>query len=156
MTTRYSFQRAGHGPNYKWSNDHSFVKVSGDDTGGQYCLIEDNLSAEFTLGLHLHRHHAETFYVLDGAIPFHVDGDWMIVGKGDTLHVPPGVPHAVDRPEGGPAKMLMIMQPSGFDGYLAELAKLSDDEFADETFMTALAERFDIFELGGVPERRSE
>jgi quercetin dioxygenase-like cupin family protein len=61
---------------YDWSKDHTFVKVSSSDTGGAFALMEDNLKLEFALGLHLHRQHAETFYVLDGEINFYIDGDW--------------------------------------------------------------------------------
>jgi hypothetical protein len=39
--------------------------------------MEDNLKREFALGLHLHRQHAKTFYILAGTVNFHTDGDWM-------------------------------------------------------------------------------
>ena len=149
---RYRFLPPGGGANYKWSNDHSYVKISAEDTGGVYSLIEDNLAAEFELGLHLHRHNAESFYILDGSIPFYIDGDWMNAPSGAAIHVPPGVEHAVDKP-GSPAKMLMIIQPSGFDQYLAELERCTEADFADEAKMKSLAEKYDIINLGAVPPR---
>lgn len=152
MDKRYSFLLPGEGANYKWSNDHSYVKVSAADTGGTYSLIEDNLTAEFTLGLHLHRHHAESFYIVEGSVPFYLDGDWLEAGPGTTIHVPPGIPHAVDRP-GTNAKMIMVIQPSGFDQYLAELGRCSEADLANELVMNALAEKYDIISLGGVPAR---
>jgi hypothetical protein len=60
---RYTFVPPGGGTNYDWTKDHTFVKVSAADTGGAYTLMEDNLKREFSLGLHLHRQHAETFYI---------------------------------------------------------------------------------------------
>lgn len=154
MPSRYSFVPPGGGPNYDWSADHTFVKVSAADTGGQYTLMEDNLKSQFRLGLHLHRHHAETFYILDGSVDFYVDGDWMTAVTGTCLHVPPGVPHAcVVTPGAEGGRMLMIYQPAGFDGYLAELAELSDADFADKARMAALNEKYDIVELGDVPDR---
>lgn len=154
MTQRFSFLQSGEGPNYAWENDHTFVKAGAADTGGAYTLMEDNLKATFALGLHLHRQHAETFYILEGSVDFFVDGEWMTAVPGTTLHVPPGVPHAcmiTPGHEGG--KMLMIFQPAGFDLYLAELAKFTDEDFADDRRMEALNERFDIIQLGPVPER---
>jgi mannose-6-phosphate isomerase-like protein (cupin superfamily) len=74
---RYRFVSPGGGPNYDWTRDHTFVKVAAADTGGAYALMEDNLKWEFALGLHVHRQHAETFYILDGEVNFHIDGDWM-------------------------------------------------------------------------------
>ena len=154
MTQRFSFLPAGGGIDYDWANDHTFVKVGVGETGGAYTLMEDNLKASFALGLHVHRQHAETFYILEGSVDFYVDGDWLTAEAGSTLHIPPGVPHAcLVTPGHDGGRMLMIFQPGGFDLYLAELAKLSDADFADETKMTALNERFDIIQLGPVPER---
>ena len=107
----------GGGPNYDWTRDHTFVKVAAADTGGAYALMEDNLKREFALGLHLHRQHAETFYILDGVVNFHIDGDWMAAEPGACVHIPPGVPHALDLPTGGTARCLMIFQPAGYDRF---------------------------------------
>lgn len=154
MTERYSFVPPRGGENYDWSADHTFVKVSAKDTGGMYTLMEDNLKHNFRLGLHLHKFHAETFYVLSGKIDFYVDDDWITATEGACLHIPPGIPHACTLSEGtSDARMLMIYQPSGFDQYLAELNKLTEADFADEAKMTALNERYDIINLGDVPDR---
>jgi mannose-6-phosphate isomerase-like protein (cupin superfamily) len=96
---RYRFVPPGGGPDYDWTRDHTTVKVAAADTGGAYALMEDNLKREFALGLHLHRHHAETFYILDGVVNFHIDGDWMAAEPGACVHIPPGVPHALDLPD---------------------------------------------------------
>ena len=150
---RYTFVPPAGGTDYDWSADYTFVKVSAEDTGGMYTLMEDNLKVGFTLGLHLHRCHAETFYILEGTINFYVDGDWMVAEPGSCVHVPPGVPHAVNLPEGRTGRMLMIYQPSGFDQYLAELGGMSDADFQDQPRMDALNEKYDIVNLGDVPAR---
>ena len=154
MTKRYSVVPPGGGVNYDWEADHTFVKVSAADTGGQYTLMEDNLKAHFALGLHMHRYHAETFYVLEGEIEFHVDGDWVTAGPGTCLHIPPGVPHACKVADGQDgARMLMIYQPSGFDQFLAEMGTMTEADFADQAKMDALNEKYDIVPLGDVPGR---
>lgn len=151
---RYSLVLPGGGQDYDWSADHAFVKVSAADTGGQYTLMEDNLKANFRLGLHMHRHHAETFYILDGSVEFFVDGDWMIAESGACLHIPPGIKHACVLTEGcSAARMLMIFQPSGFDQFLAELARMTDADFEDGAGMKALEEKYDIINIGPVPNR---
>jgi quercetin dioxygenase-like cupin family protein len=150
---RYRFVPPGGGVNYDWARDHTFVKVAADDTGGAYALMEDNLKREFALGLHLHRQHAETFYILDGTVNFYIDGDWMPAAPGACVHIPPGLPHALDLPPGGIARCLMIFQPAGFDQFLAALTKLNAAQLADEVLMAALNEKYDIINLGGVPPR---
>lgn len=147
----YSVRLPGEGPSFDWENDRPVVKVTGDETGGAYTLIEDNLKPGFALGLHRHDRHAETFYVLEGTLDFHLDGDWIEAGPGTTIHVPPGLPHACRVAGGARAKMLMIMQPSGFDGFLEELAALTPAELADESRMAALNAAHDIVPMGPVP-----
>lgn len=151
MSKRYAKLGPGEGPNYDWENDHTFVKVSGQDTGGAYTLMEDNLKASFALGLHRHDSHAETFYFLEGTVDFYVDGAWHRCIPGTTMHVPPGVPHACRVADGAPARMLMIFQPSGFDEFLAELATMDEADFADEAKMAELNARYDIVPMGPVP-----
>src|SRR5262249_62394129 len=50
-----------------------------------------------------------------------------------SIHIPPGIPHAVTLADGAPARMLMIFQPAGFDRYLAELAGMTAAELADRS-----------------------
>jgi hypothetical protein len=138
---RYSLVPPGGGTSYDWTQDHTFVKVSSADTGGAFMLMEDNLKREFALGL------------LEGNVDFYIDGDWMSATPATTVHIPPGIPHAVILPGGQTGKMLMIFQPSGFDQYLAELARMTEQDFADKERMRQLDERFDIIALGGVPPR---
>ena len=141
----------GEGKNYNWENDHTFVKVGAEHTDGAYTLMEDNLKASFALGLHKHDTHAETFYFLEGTVDFYLDGEWIKATPGTSIHVPPDVPHACRVANDQPAKMLMIYQPSGFDGFLAEMAKMTDADFADEAKINALNAKYDIVPLGPVP-----
>ena len=154
MAKRYTFIPPGEGTSYNWENDHIFVKVAASETGSAYTVVEDNLKSTFELGLHLHRYHAETFYILEGSVDFYVDGEWMSAKTGACLHIPPGVPHAVkvsDRVEN--ARMLMIFQPSGFDGFLAELARMSEADISDETVMAVLQDKYDIVQIGPLPNK---
>ena len=154
MASRYVFHQPGGGDSHEWENDHIFIKVGSADTGYAYTLVEDNLKTTFSLGLHLHRHHAETFYILQGSLEFFIDGDWMTAGPGACIHIPPGIPHACKVSDGSPsAKMLMIFQPSGFDLFLSELAKLGPEDLANEETIAALQEKYDIVQLGPLPER---
>lgn len=153
MTKRFTHVPPGKGNNYHWANDHTFIKISAADTGGAYTLVEDNMKATFQLGLHIHRQHAETFYILEGSMDFRIDGEWVIATPGTVLHIPPGVPHGTKISAGSDgARMLMIMQPSGFDGFMEELSGLTDADMADADLMTEISERHDIFQIGPLPD----
>ena len=63
----------------------------------------------------------------------------MTATTGTCVHIPPGFPHACILAHGETAgRMLMIYQPSGFDGYLAELAKMNEANFANKQKMADL------------------
>ena len=150
---RYAFVPPGGGPEYDWSRDRTFVKVSGEDSSGAFALMEDNLKLEFSLGLHVHRQHAETFYILEGNVDFYIDGDWSTATPGTTVHIPPGIPHALVLQDGQTGKLLMIFQPAGFDGFLAEMSQLTPEQLADDALTAALSEKYDLIHLGDVPPR---
>ncbi len=153
---RYRFLPPGEGSNYAWSRDHTFVKLAPDDSNGAFALMEDNLKARNSRSaLHLHREQRrKPFYILEGVVNFYLDGDWLTAEPGACVHIPPDVPHALDLPGCGTARLLMIFQPAGFDQFLAELARLSDAQLADEKLMAELNEKYDIINLGDVPPRR--
>ena len=151
MTNEFRILSPGEGTSYDWENDHTFVKVSSEDTNGAYTLMEDNLKASFALGLHRHDHHAETFYFLEGEVDFFIGDEWKKAKPGTTIHVPPGVPHACKVANSKPARMLMIFQPSGFDEFLAELGKMKPEDFEDQGKMDALNKKYDIIPMGPVP-----
>ena len=75
---------------------------------------------------------------------FEFDDAVVEAEPGTTLNVPPGIWHQVSSPRG--ARLLTIFSPGGFDAYLEELAVLSEGQYGDAAFMTALSQRYDIFE----------
>lgn len=156
MAKEYSFVPENSGVNYEWESDHTFVKVSAEDTNGHYTLMEDNLKATFALGLHRHDTHAETFYILEGCLDFYVDGDWIVASKGSCLHIPPTVTHACTLTKGyKDARMLMIFQPAGFDLFLKELSEMSDKDINNPQKIEKLSLKYDIINLGDMPERNA-
>ncbi len=64
---------------------------------------------------HVHHHHTESFYVLDGELTLTVGDRELRAGAGSWIRVPPDVPHAVT----GPARHLNLHAPScGFGAFL--------------------------------------
>ncbi len=55
MAKSYSYIPPKGDVNYNWSANHTFIKITSDDTGEQYAVMEDNLKSNFSLGLHFHR-----------------------------------------------------------------------------------------------------
>jgi quercetin 2,3-dioxygenase len=127
---------AGQGREFAWKSDDAFVKLSSEDSGGMFSLIEDNLTTEFRLARHVHREHAETFVMISGKVEFMLDDSTVVLSAGDTLHIPPGEPHAVRCLE--PAKMLTLYQPAGLEKLFAAYAAMTSEEMADQEKIRAV------------------
>ncbi len=147
---------AGEGPAYWFLNALSIVKVSSEQTGGTFALVEDTLPAGRATPYHLHHREEETFYVLEGTLTF-VSGSTRILGKpGSSIFLPRGIPHGF-RSE-TPAKVLILTTPGGFDQFVVEagqpagaltLPEPSEPDFAE---LTRLAAKYQIDILGPLPE----
>ena len=77
-----------------FNNDLLLLKATGAETGGAFLLVEEHTRRGKVTPLHAHPDEAETFYVLEGEMLFHLDGDERSLGVGGFVSVPPGLPHA--------------------------------------------------------------
>ena len=69
------------------------VKLPGEWSDDAFSLVEVASTRGRATGLHTDPS-LETFYLLEGELLFHVDGEERRAGAGDTVAVPQGVPHA--------------------------------------------------------------
>lgn len=102
----------------------------------QLCITESRFdSARPGAGPHLHRQHADSFYVLEGELAVLVQGEEHLLGPGGCACAPPGVVHGFrstsparflnfHTPDGGFAENLRHLDrggPGGFDSFDAEI-----------------------------------
>lgn len=132
---------------YEWQNDSITVRLTGEDTGGAFTLIEDSLKPTFNLPMHLHKQHSETFHILEGKIEFTIAGEVTVATSGTTVHIPPNTPHAVRTLDDASGRMMMWYAPAGFERFLEKMSTLMDQHFQDTQFMTQLEEEFDNFKV---------
>lgn len=133
----------GEGTEYKWSSDHIFVKTMGDLAGGRVSMVEDTVLPGFHLPRHHHKQMTEIFYILEGEILFVFDDEMLVATAGMTVNIPANVWHEAKSEKG--AKMLSVFSPAGFEDYLAVMKTLTNEQFADKAFMTALNQKYDIW-----------
>lgn len=68
---------------------------------------------------HIHHHHADGFYVLEGEMSFLVEDTYHLLGPGELIFAPPGLVHTYRSPGSVPARMLNLHAPGmGFDRYI--------------------------------------
>jgi mannose-6-phosphate isomerase-like protein (cupin superfamily) len=100
------------------------IKASDQATGGSYSLHENILPAGSPGPRpHIHRHHEESFYVLEGELTMRVGARTVTAPPGSFVLVPRGVVHQPSNPCTQPTRVLLIFSPAGMDGFFAEAAE---------------------------------
>lgn len=72
---------------------------------------------------HRHVQMTDIFYVLEGTLTLHLDGERRSLGPSGFALVPPGVVHTFSNEGDVPARFLNIYQPSGNEHYLKEVGR---------------------------------
>jgi mannose-6-phosphate isomerase-like protein (cupin superfamily) len=138
----------------------------GADHSAVWSMFEATVAPGFDVGAHLHHRAEELFFLIDGQLDllaFHPHqepaGDWLTWesesggrvfrgGPGSTMFVPAGCPHAFHNPGPGPARMVVLVSPSGHEQYLRELGQvLAASGRPDQAAIADLRARHDIQQL---------
>lgn len=112
----------GEGEARWWMGSLSVVVAGGQETGGQFALVDVTDPEGEEVPMHVHHREDETFIVLEGEIDFNIGGREIQARAGSTLFGPRGIPHSyvVRR---GPSRMLFLFMPAGFEGAVMETSE---------------------------------
>jgi quercetin dioxygenase-like cupin family protein len=105
-----------------WGGGLATIKATGEETGGLYSIVEVLEPQGARAPLHLHRKEDEAFYVLEGEMTFRIGEQTLRARPGSFVFGPKDVPHTytVDT---GPAKLLFLLSPPGFEGLVKAISK---------------------------------
>ena len=101
-------------------------KVSGADTGGAFAVVEHPVEPGRLVLSHVHLREDEYSYILEGTIGARVGDQEVTAGPGSYLVKPRGLMHTFWNAGPGPARLLEVIAPAGFEAYFAELAEAGD------------------------------
>jgi quercetin dioxygenase-like cupin family protein len=102
------------------AGDTYSILLTGNDTRGQYCLIDMYVPPGG--GPPPHRHDfEESFILLEGEIEATFRGKASIVAAGQTIHIPANAPHRFQNKSQQPARMLCICSPAGQEDFFLEV-----------------------------------
>jgi quercetin dioxygenase-like cupin family protein len=105
------------------------ILVTGEDTGGRYCLID--MLVPPAGGPPPHRHDfEEMFTILDGEIEFTFRGKTQRAGAGSTVNIPANAPHAFKNMSDKPARLLCMCLPSGQEEFFLAVGDPVDSRTA--------------------------
>ena len=112
------------------------VKVSREEI----VLMEFEMEPETDgAGLHIHRRHVDSFYVLEGQLELTVAGETVHARAGEVVHAPPSVVHSFKNSSTERVRFLNIHTPGmRFDEYIRRMDAGEDVDPAE----------YDSFDVG--------
>jgi quercetin dioxygenase-like cupin family protein len=94
-------------------------------TGGGFSLVEHPIAPRaLAAPLHRHANEDEYSYVLEGRVGVQLGEETLEAGPGELVFKPRNQWHAFWNAGDGPARLLEIISPAGFERYFAEIASL--------------------------------
>jgi quercetin dioxygenase-like cupin family protein len=131
MTTKDAvavIRQAGEGERFWFAGGGIWtMKASAADTAGAFTLFEDAMARGKATPLHLHPNEDETFYVLEGELLLHVDGEEHRLGPEGAAVVPRGVPHAF-LVTSDIARVLCLQTPGSGEAFYREVSEPVDTD----------------------------
>ena len=101
------------------------VKVSGNDVGRKYAVLEIHTPPGLGPELHIHPGQNEFFYLLKGSIGLRCGSERVVLRAGDSFMAPADVPHAYVTLGDELAHMLNLFDPAGqIEAFFADYAPL--------------------------------
>lgn len=118
--------KSGQGRQINVLGDKMTLKLTGEDTDGQYVLIEENNEPGVGIPIHVHENEDEIFRVIKGKLEVQVGDQKTVLGPGDMAFAPRGIPHTWRVTGDKPAKVDLSIFPAGLEQMFEELAQLPE------------------------------
>jgi quercetin dioxygenase-like cupin family protein len=106
--------------------DTTTFKVTSEQTGGAYAILEQVIPPQHGPPLHVHRHETEIFYVLEGEFEIRVGDETIPAAAGAIAACPRDIPHTFRNIGSAPGKLLLTVIPGRFSNYFAEVDSIPD------------------------------
>ncbi|MCI0457514.1 MAG: cupin domain-containing protein [Gemmataceae bacterium] len=114
---------SGQGRSFWVVGDRYTLLATGEDTGGSYALIEALVPPGGGPPPHIHHREDEAFYVIEGELAFHADGQSYRAGPGAWVTLAKGSLHHFKNEGAGQARMLIVVHPAGLEKFFAEVGR---------------------------------
>lgn len=131
-------------------------KIPSETTDGLLSVVEHPVRPGSLAPPHTHADEDELSYVIDGVFGMRVGDTVVEAGPGTYVFKPRRVPHTFWNAGPGPARLLEIIFPAGFERYFVEMAALLQEHGPDFDRISELAAGYNLtFNLDWVPELTS-
>jgi quercetin dioxygenase-like cupin family protein len=122
-----------HGQSISVVGDTYRILISGEQTNGNYAVIDMLVPPGGGPGPHAHKEIQEMFYVVEGEIEFKMEGGNYTAQKGSFVNIPfGGAVHAFKNTSDRAAHLLCTVIPAGLDSFFLEIGKpVEADKFLE-------------------------
>jgi quercetin dioxygenase-like cupin family protein len=103
------------------------VRLTGDETGGAFCLLEDHPAPGFRPLAHIHRNEDETVYIVEGDFVLTTDEGEIELERGSLVRVPRGTAHAFANRGRATGRRLVMFTPAGIERFFLEVGVPATD-----------------------------
>ena len=100
---------------WRGAGDEYRVLATGDDTAGDYFIMEAIVPPGGGPPPHIQTREEEAFYVLEGEVVFRADGERIVAQPGAYLNIPRDVAHHFKNESDTTARMLIFFAPAGIE-----------------------------------------
>ncbi|WP_445385824.1 cupin domain-containing protein [Robiginitalea sp. IMCC44478] len=104
--------------------DNQNIKLTGDDTNGQFTLIEQFNDPGIGIPPHVHENEDEVFQVLSGEVEMTIGDKATTLTAGDLIFCPRGIPHSWRVVGTEKARAMLSIFPAGLEKMFEELSQL--------------------------------
>jgi quercetin dioxygenase-like cupin family protein len=111
----------GDGDTY-WTGFPNTIRLSGEETGGAFTVIEMRVPPGFSGPPHVHRNEHQTDHVVEGELVFTVGEETIVADAGTIVHCPKDVPHSFSNESDTEALVYDWLHPAGFDEFMSRAA----------------------------------
>src|ERR1700743_3347408 len=144
MRTNITIRTTGEGETLNIAGGKYRVLISGEETGGNYAVIEMNVPPGGGPAPHAHPEMQEMFYVAEGEVEFRTETSTssvqagasvlrQTVGKGGFINIPLGAGvHAFKNISHQPAKLLCTVVPPGLEVMFKEISQAGGPDAVKE------------------------
>ncbi|MBI2486598.1 MAG: quercetin 2,3-dioxygenase [Deltaproteobacteria bacterium] len=141
MTTSQIINQPGGDKSFWVLGDLYAFKVVGEETNGNYSVVEILAQQQNGPPPHIHHREDEGFYVLDGEFSFLYIDRTFTATAGSFVHIPKGTLHTFNNVGTAPGRVLVIITPAGLEKLFEEIGEPVTDMSSPPPFNPATIEK---------------
>src|SRR5215472_8772809 len=104
------------------------ILLSGEDTGGAYCLLDMRVAPGKGVPRHTHTREDEALFVLSGELEATVGDEVFTLTAGETLIAPRNIPHQLRNSGNVTNHYRIMLSPSGLEEFLKATSVPAPDD----------------------------